>query len=124
MAIAAVFMLVACNKSTDIYGKWEIQEAMGVKTASAETKPFINFEKGGSVNGNASVNIFSGSYKLSGNKLTLVNIGITKMMGASMDVEDAVIDAINNVALVKEKDGKVLVLDSKGKTVMILAKMK
>ncbi len=127
MALAAVLILAACGsknttKSADITGKWEIKEAMGLKTTKADAKPFINFEKDGTVTGNASVNIFSGSYKLSGNKLTLSNIGITKMMGINMEVEDSVISAINSVASVQVKDSNILVQDSKGKTVMVLSK--
>lgn len=127
MALAAVLILAACSSKNNttkanLTGKWAIQEAMGVSTSSADTKPYISFEKDGTLNGNASVNLFNGSYKLSGSKLTISNVGMTKMMGASMEVEDAVTDAINNVASIQIKDGKVLVLDSKGKTIMVLSK--
>jgi len=129
IALAGMLALVGCGsqknaKSIDITGKWAIEQAMGVSTEGAENHAFINFEKDGNLNGNASVNVFNGSYKLNGDKLTLSNIGMTKMMGASMEIEDAITEAINTTASVKADGEKIMVLDQKDKTVMVLVKEK
>lgn len=127
-ALASILALTGCgqknSKDIDLVGTWAIEQAMGVSTEKAENHAFISFDKEGKVNGNASVNLFFGDYELKGEKLTLSNIGMTKMMGASMEVEDAITDAINTTASIKAKGGKVLVMDSKKKTVMILSKEK
>lgn len=108
--------------SVDVTGQWFITQAMGVPTDDAETTPFINFDKDGSVNGNASVNTFFGSYKLSGTSLSLSNIGMTKMMGASMNVEDAITNALNSVASIKVENGNASLLNSKDEVVMLLSR--
>ena len=48
-------------ETMDIKGTWNIEQAMGLTTENAENTAFINFDENGSMNGNASVNIFNGS---------------------------------------------------------------
>ncbi len=125
--ILAALALAGCTsqksmETIDITGKWNIEEAMGQSTENGENQAFINFGSNGQMNGNASVNLFNGSYKLDGEHLTLYNIGMTRMMGASMEVEDAVTNALNATKSIKTEDERVIVLDSKNNTVMVLAK--
>lgn len=93
-----------------------------MSTEQGEEDTFIEFDANGKINGNTSVNVFNGEYKLEGENLTLSNIGMTRMMGASMDVEGAVTEALNHTATVKAEGEKILVFNDKKDTVMVLTK--
>lgn len=126
VAMGAV-ALVACNgaksiDAQDITGKWQIEQAMGKSTEAAEKPAFINFEKNGKMNGDASVNLFHGSYELKGEALKFMNVGSTMMLGRSMDVEDAVKQAMAEAAAVKVQGNKAYIIGEKNDTVMVLAK--
>lgn len=126
IAIAAT-LAAACgtaksNVAEQLTGEWAIENALGVSTENAETPAFINFEKGGKLNGNASVNTFFGDYKLDGNKLKLGNIGMTRMMGASMEIEDAVTAALNKTASVEINGDSAVILDAEGAQVLVLVR--
>ncbi len=106
----------------NLYGKWFIEEAMSASTVGAEERPFINFDKNGKMNGNASVNLFFGDYKFDGKKLTLGNMGMTRKLGASMDVERTISEALDKSATIKIEGKSAKVLDKSGKVVMTLVK--
>lgn len=108
----------------DITGTWNIEKAMGKSTVGAETAPFIQFEDDGKMYGNASVNRFFGNYQLKGNKLKFSNLGMTLMLGASMDIEDAVKQAIDRSNTIKADDFKAYIFGEKNDTVMVLKKQK
>lgn len=108
------------TEKLDITGTWAIETAMGMSTASAENPTLITFDENGQINGCASVNTFMGEYKLEGEALTLSNIGMTRMLGASMDIEDAVVKAINSVASIKVEEAKAYVLSADNDTVLVL----
>ena len=97
----------------DITGTWNIEKAMGKSTVGAETAPFIQFEDEGKMYGNASVNRFFGNYQLKGNKLKFSNLGMTLMLGASMDIEDAVKQAIDRSNTIKADDFKAYIFGEK-----------
>lgn len=106
----------------ELYGKWYIEEAMAHSTMDAETRPFINFGKDGRMNGNASVNTFFGDYSFDGKILKLDNVGMTRMMGRSMDVERSVSEALDKSVTIKIEGKKAAVLNKKGDVVMVLVK--
>lgn len=106
----------------NLYGKWFIEEAMAKSTMDAEKRPFINFDKDGRMNGNASVNTFFGDYSFDGKTLKLDNVGMTRMMGRSMDVERSVSDALDKSVTIKIDGKNAKVLDKKGNVVMVLMK--
>lgn len=108
----------------DITGTWNIEKAMGKSTVGAETAPFIQFENDGKMYGNASVNRFFGNYQLKGNKLKFSNLGMTLMLGASMDIEDAVKQAIDRSNTIKADNFKAYIFGEKNDTVMVLKKQK
>lgn len=108
----------------NLYGKWFIEEAMNSSTADAEERPYISFEKDGKMNGCASVNLFFGDYKFDGKNLKLGNVGMTRKMGASMEVEDAVSEALGKSLTIKIDGEKAQVFDKSGKIVMTLVKDK
>lgn len=124
MLAACVAVMTSCgNAKVDtsaINGKWMIEEAMGVSTETADTEAFVDFDGKGKVNGNASVNTFFGTYKYDGKTFKFDNIGMTQMLGASMDVEDAVTKAINSAAAIEINGDKATVKDNAGETVMSL----
>ena len=130
MAAAAALMTAAssCTASksaataNSIKGSWDITEACGTSTAQGEKQAEITFADGGKVNGNASVNSFFGSYTLSGQKLQLSGIGMTRMMGQSMDVERAVTNALNTAATVSVNGNTATVADASGTVVMRLTR--
>lgn len=123
-AIAALSACCNCTTENALAGKWNIESAMGTSTEGAENQAFIEFSENGSLSGNASVNIFNGSYKLDGENLTLENIGMTKMMGASMEIEDAVTAALNATATVSINGEQAFVLNETKDTVMVLSLVK
>lgn len=127
----ALFCAFICSCGSDkkvvgdvknLYGKWFIEEAMTKSTMDAETRPFITFGKDGRMNGNASVNSFFGDYSFDGKTLKLDNVGMTRMMGRSMDVERSVSDALDKSVTIKVDGKNAQVLDKKGNVVMVLVK--
>ena len=103
-------------------GKWNIESANGQGTAEGEKQAFITFGRNGEVNGCSSVNSFFGSYTLDGKKMQLSNLGMTRMMGPSMDIEDAVVKALGESVTIKVNEKSASVLDKNGKVVMELKK--
>lgn len=125
--ILGTLTMMACGaqrdaQQPDITGKWNIDNAMGISTQTAENPTFIDFEANGKMNGNASVNTFNGSFTLNGENLTLSNIGMTRMMGASMDVEDAITQALNNTASIHVDGEKAFIFNASNDTIMVLSK--
>lgn len=108
--------------TADLYGEWIIEKAMGLSTEGGEKQAFIKFAPDGKMNGNASVNSFFGGYELKGDTLKLGNVGMTRMMGPSMDIEDAVVKALGESVTIKVNKQSASVLDKNGKVVMELKK--
>ena len=125
-ALCAIAITSCSTQKTamDITGTWNIEKAMGKSTVGAETAPFIQFEDDGKLYGNASVNGFFGNYELKGNKLKFSNLGMTVMLGASMDIEDAVKQAIDRSNTIKADDFKAYIFGEKNDTLMVLKKQK
>lgn len=125
--LAATLALAGCTSTQtsqpiDLNGRWVIKEVMDLSTQNAEETPFINFEADSLVNGNTSVNSFFGTYKLSGQQLQFSNMGMTKRMGMSMEIEDAVTTALNMTASVQLSDDQLLLLTTNNDVVMTLVK--
>ena len=111
-----------CMKTVDLTGTWNIVTAMDKETKNGDKPATITFDGNGQVNGNASVNSFFGGYTLKGNSISFGNMGMTRMMGKSMDIEQAINEALDNSATV-ETDGKnAKVMNKDGKTVMTVVK--
>lgn len=127
----ATFSLILCSCSSsenitadtkDIIGEWNIVKAEGVSTKNAATPATIHFDAEGKVNGCASVNRFFGNYEFDGKNLSLKNVGVTRMMGPNMEIEDAVIKAMNSTHSAQIKGNKANFLNEEGITVMTLKK--
>ena len=106
----------------DIAGQWNIESACGQSTAEGEAQAFINFGENGEMTGCTSVNNFFGQYALKDGKLVLENIGMTRRMGASMEVEMAVTEALNAISTIEVKDSTATILNEEGKVIMTLKK--
>lgn len=127
--IAFVLSSCGCNKkvcqqTVDLTGTWVIVTAMDKETKNGDKPATITFDGNGQVNGNATVNSFFGGYTLKGNNISFGNMGMTRMMGKSMDIEQAVNEALDNSATVEINGKKAKVMNKEGKTVMTLVKKK
>ncbi len=115
-----------CNNDkaavANVQGEWMIEEAMSKSTQGGDSETVIVFNEDGTVGGNTSINSFSGEYKQEGENLTFSNIGLTQAMGESVEIEQAVVEAINNVASIKMTDDKLEILNKDGNTVLVLKK--
>ena len=121
--IACAAIAISCaTKTADISGKWNIDSACGLSTANGERPAYIIF-KDGKVNGNASVNSFFGEYKYENGKLSFSAMGMTRMMGASMEIEDSVMSAINKLATFRIDGDKAVAYDAEGNAVLTLTKV-
>ncbi len=104
----------------DLHGKWVIVMAGDIATDQAEQTPFINFTDSGTVNGNATVNSFFGSYTVTGDSLYFGNMGMTMMAGPDMNIEMAIVQALNEGRTAAMQGDTLLVKNDTGKTVMAL----
>ncbi len=108
-----------------IVGSWAIDKALDTSTETAEEQPFISFEENGRMNGNASVNLFFGGYILGGSdSLRLDNVGMTRKLGQSMDVERAITEAINTLCRMRVEGERAYCLNEEGDTLLWLTRMK
>lgn len=122
---AGIFACTTGNESNNtlqnsLFGEWEIIQALGVSTDSAETKPFIHFTDSGYINGNASVNHFFAQYTINGDTITLDQFGATAMMGHSMEIESAIMGALNSCVTVDIKDSILNLKDNAENVVMTM----
>lgn len=129
MAAATIMMICSCATKTmtgitpaSIAGTWAITEAMSKDVKNAETAPFISFSEQGEVNGNASVNTFFGGYSVKNGKLKFSNLGMTRMMGRSMDVEDAISKALDLAETIQVNGNEAVMKDKSGNAVLKLKK--
>lgn len=116
-------MSCASQKQVKMDGEWTITNACGVNTVGGDKQAAIIFDGKGNVNGNASVNSFFGSYEVVGDSLKFGPMGMTRMMGGSMEMEDAITRALGVSATVKV-DGNIATVYDKGGNVIMTLKRK
>ncbi len=123
-AIVMALLVMGCSstKEMSIVGTWHINDANGVSTEKGEEEAFIVFSAANEINGSTSVNSFFGKYKYASENLSLSDMGMTKRMGASMDVEDAVVQGLNSVKQCKISGNEATFFDESGKEIMHLVK--
>lgn len=105
-----------------IYGDWQIETAMDKSTQNGDQPATISFGSDGRVNGCATVNSFFGDYKNNKGKLTFSTVGMTRMMGQSMDIERAICDALDKTSTIEVKGDRATIYDKQGKAIMELKK--
>lgn len=126
--LASLLMLGSCgtcknqNMKTDITGTWTIVEAMGKSTVGGDSEAVITFSSDGKLNGNATVNAFFGDYSFKTGTLSFSNVGMTRRMGKSMDIEANVIQAVNESASISVDGNSAVISDKNGKKTMTLRK--
>lgn len=140
MTLAAIGLLTAsCSSSTSntangsaaesccaagaanaLIGHWRITEACGLSTEGGDEPATISFDDSLRVNGCATVNLFFGDYRLSGDTLLMDHVGMTRKMGQSMTIEAAVTDGINRALIVGRDGSSVTLADSTGIVVLRL----
>lgn len=127
---AALTSLLFCSCSNcknvtsqdSIQGEWNIETAMNKSTLNGEKPATITFGADGRINGCATVNQFFGDYKNNKGKLTFSTVGMTRMMGQSMDIERVICEALDKTATVKVKGNSATIYDKDGKEIMTLKK--
>ena len=122
----ATLLMVGCasNKGVNLDGAWVITSVNGMSTAGGDRQAEIIFDGKDRVNGNASVNSFFGEYTVNGDSLKFGTMGMTRMMGGSMEIEDAITKALGEVATVKVDGDKAVIMDAQGNEVMQLERKK
>ena len=124
MAVAAICSCGAGKKNDvakALVGDWEIVEAGGAAVEAGFEKPTISFDDKGGVHGNTSINGFFGNYKVEGDAIKFGEMGVTKMMGPTPEVETAVLEGLDSAAKVEFADNdNASVLSKDGKTVLKL----
>lgn len=125
--LAVLLTSCGCGKSIvtaeSLQGEWRIEKALDKSTDGGEKAATISFTSDGKINGCATVNSFFGSYELKGNALSLSQIGMTRMMGPSMDIEDAITQALNQTKSIEVKGNAATIYDKDKKAIMTLRKM-
>ena len=126
VAMLSVLSLAACTsedqKNQPVVGEWSIESAMDKGTETGDSHAFITFTEDGHVNGNASVNTFFGEYQVKGDSLFFSHMGMTRMYGTSMDVEDAIVEALNSAVIINVVEDRAYILNAQKDTVMTLIK--
>jgi len=123
VALAVVCGCGAGKKSDvakTLIGDWEIVEAGGLATEGGFEKATISFDEK-EVHGNTSINNFFGDYTVKGDAIKFGDLGVTKMMGPTPEVETAVLDGLDAAAKVQvTDDDNVSILSKEGNTVLKL----
>jgi heat shock protein HslJ len=104
---------------TLLLGEWMIAEIDG-KPAVPGSTPSVRFEADGKVNGNGSCNRFFGSYALTGEGLTVGELGSSMMMCDEplMDQERAVLDILKVLGgFAIGEDGALILRGGDGRTI-------
>ncbi len=126
LTLFVALSIVACSSSRhtheqgSIVGTWIIERAIDTSTEGADQEPFITFSADGRMNGNASVNSFFGNYTSSQARLHIDNVGMTRRLGASMQVEQAITEAINRLAAASVSGQRAYLFSEEGDTLLWL----
>lgn len=125
-----IFILLAVLTSScgriDLNGEWKII-SVGVDTVqSSQAVPTLSFnEETGLVHGYTGVNVFNGEYTQEGRRLSLDNIGMTRMAGPAddMELERKIITAFEAVHSTRMTENDELIfINNEGDTLMTLAR--
>lgn len=104
--------------TSELMGEWSVVTIAGTEVKmTSEPLPVIQFQDS-LVSGNAGCNTFNGGYELSAEALTFGDFAVTKMMCPDMQVEDAFLQAIHQVASFKIADNKLSLLNAEGQEVI------
>ena len=127
-AVAVAVVFFSCSTKTKLSadkqfnGEYKVVSINKQAVALAEVAPFVIFdwaEK--SMNGSAGCNNFFTTFSLNGDQtFTMTNIGSTRRMCADMKVEDAFLQALNQVHSYKTDKESILFYNSNKEEVIEL----
>lgn len=100
---------------SDLIGAWTV-ESIGARPVIDNSPAYLQFAEDDRLSGNASCNRLTGSYTLSGSRLTFGQAAATRMMcpPALMEQEERFLASLEKVAEVKFENGLLALLDSDG----------
>lgn len=125
LALGATSCKTSVGNDLDINGEWKVTTINGENVPETMEKASLTFdEKTKSYNGVTGVNLINGSYQLTNNDLTIEEGAMTRKIAdpVSNDVEVKYINAIHATKSASIENGKLLLKDDKGKTLMELEK--
>lgn len=124
LLIISAMALTACSRKIDLNGEWKIVAVGTEQIQAGEDSPTLSFNtETGRIHGYTGVNVVNGEYEYAGHKLILSGIGVTMMAGPAEDMklERDILDAFAGISSARLSDeGKLLLLDNEGETVMTL----
>lgn len=120
-----IVLMSSCNR-IDLNGEWRIVSVGSDTVETSQAVPTISFnEITNLIHGYTGVNIFNGEYEQEGKKLSISNVGLTRMAGPEEDMklERKIIRAFMGVeqASLTDKE-ELLFISHEGDTLMVLAK--
>lgn len=127
-ATTLVMGMASCDntpKTMDINGDWKVATIAGEEVPETMEEATLSFDaSNNSYHGVTGVNLINGEYELKEGNLTLSEGAMTRMMGDSISdaVEIKYISAIHAVTTVAEEEGKLLLMDIEGNTLMTLVR--
>ena len=112
------------NSTINLLGDWKVSTINGEPVPETMEEVVISFNKDNGYHGVTGVNLINGTYHQHGNTLTIGEGALTRKMGdpTSNDIEANYLRAIHSTKSVSEKNGKLLLLDSEGVTLMELVR--
>ena len=113
------------TKNLDINGDWRVSSIGGEDVPETLEEATLSFDENTqSYHGVTGVNLINGSYQLDDHTLTIDEGAMTRKMGDSIsnEIEMKYINAIHATKSVTKEDGKLILQDDAGNTLMVLVK--
>lgn len=113
------------TKNLDINGDWRVSSIGGENVPETLEEATLSFDENTqSYHGVTGVNLINGSYQLDDHTLTIDEGAMTRKMGDSIsnEIEMKYINAIHATKSVTKEDGKLILQDDAGNTLMVLVK--
>lgn len=110
------------NTSVELNDTHWVLEQINGQPVIADTLPSIFFRSDHEVGGNGSCNSFFGTYLSEDNTLTITGLGYTEMGCVGLlEQEIAYFAALESAKTYKIEDGKLLLIDAAGNTVLVFS---
>lgn len=133
LSMAVILTVTSCSTAKklsvkELSGEWNIVSVKGVSDSipADQEQPFVAFDAvNGRVFGNAGCNSIMGTFDtgLPEDEIKISDMATTRMMCPYMDIEQAVLNALEEATTVYEKaPGEVILCDAKGDEVITLKK--
>lgn len=120
-------MSTSCGRKPDLDGEWKITSVAGRMVQQSEASPSLSFDCSTQrIHGYTGVNILNGEFVQEGRKLTLSELGITKMAGPEEDMklESDILEAFGKVYIIRRSDKGLLQFFDKDDNLVMTLKRK